>query len=220
MNRPTLRLLAFVACLASVAVSPLFAAEETVTISKSRFQELERKEAELEKVKVQLHAAQLEISEWKKLSPPPPLRPEMAVTLARHQSPPMDSLPSLKSGEVVNALDLFNHFQADVKAASRRYSTDKLTVRGTIVGFEKPMFARPYHILLQTTDQAGRVVCKFDLPAKFNSAYTVKNGVELVAESGNRSRTTLAKVGEEITIQATCKGLHDGNVVLADCERR
>ncbi len=191
-------------------------AEETVTIPKSRLQELERKEAELEKLKGQLHETKGENLRLKQQA-------EAATVIpieAQHASPALASLPPLQSGEVVDALDLFNHYRADVNAAAQRYGKKTLLVRGTVIGFDKPLFARPYHILLRTTDRSGRVICKFELPDKFNAAFTVKNGTELVGESGSRARVTLAKVGDEITVQGTCKGFSDGSVILTGCETK
>ena len=196
-------------------------AEETVTIPKARWQELERKEAELEKLKGQLHEAKGGNSRLKQQAEAAKVEATTASQAeAQHISPALNSLPPLQSSEVVNALDLFNHYHADPAAAAQRYGKRTLLVHGTIVGFDKPMFARPYHILLRTTDRSGRVVCKFDLPEKFNAAFTVKNGTELVAEAGSRARVTLAKIGDEITVQATCKGLSDGSVLLTGCETK
>ncbi|MEY4387212.1 MAG: tRNA anti-like [Verrucomicrobiota bacterium] len=218
MNVAVHRLLGLAVVL--LGAHPTIANEETVTVSKVRLQELERKEAELEKIKEALRKAEQEIAEWKKLSPPAQPSLQQRVELIREQKAELESLAPLKAGELVNATDLFKHYRADSAAAAKRYAQQKITVRGTIVGFEKPMFSRPYLVLLQTDEPMGRVACKFELPEKFNSAYTVKNGVELVAESGGHSRTTLAKVGEVITLQATCKGQRDGNILLVGCERK
>ena len=214
------RLSAMAGVLFLLALSAV-AAEETVIIPKSRLQELERKEAELEKLKGQLHETKGENLRFKQQAEVAQAQATTAIPLeAPHVSPALGSLAPLQPGEVVDALDLFNHYRADSAAAVQRYGKKTLLVRGTVVGFDKPMFARPYHILLRTTDRSGRIVCKFELPDRFNAAFTVKNGTELVGEAGSRARVTLAKIGDEITVQATCKGLSAGSVVLTGCETK
>src|SRR5712691_10295399 len=99
-------------------------AQETVTIPKSRFEELQRKEAELEKLKGDFSTTKGENMRLKKLheqdalklsSAPPP---QSVVT---HVSPPMASLPPLSQGEIVNSLDLANYYRADAAAADGRF---------------------------------------------------------------------------------------------------
>src|SRR5438876_431383 len=97
-----------------IMVRPVWA-QETVTILKSRLQELERKEVELEKLKGEFRSAKGENVQLKnqhqddavKISSAPP-----APSHETHVSPPMASLPPLAQGEPVDAVDLANHYRA------------------------------------------------------------------------------------------------------------
>src|SRR2546422_84127 len=130
-----------VVVIAGLALSAL--AEEMVTIPKSRLQDLERKEAELEKLKAELSKAKGENVQLKrphaeavaKIAGAPANEP-----VVTHVSPPMASLPPLKEGEMVDAVDLANHYRAGAAAADERYRKQKFKVRGEVAGFEKPMF--------------------------------------------------------------------------------
>jgi hypothetical protein len=193
-------------------------AEDMVTIPKSRLQELERKEAELEKLKGEVKATRAENTKLKQETEAVLAKAATGEPVIQHASPPMASLPPLKPGEAVDAMDLLNHYKADPAAAGQRYGKRELTVKGTIVAFDKPMFLRPYFILLRTTDRQTPVVCKFDPAAEYTGVFTVKNGSELVGESSNRRRVTLAKVGDVVTVHGRCKGLDSSGVQLTGCE--
>src|SRR5206468_874412 len=87
--------------LASLALP--MAGQENVTVPKSRLEELERKEKELEKLKVDLSTTKGENRQLKKQHEADAAKiaraPEPVVT---HVSPPMQSLPPLTEGEKVD----------------------------------------------------------------------------------------------------------------------
>src|SRR5947208_541174 len=118
-------------------VTPAFSimAQETVTIPKSRLEELQRKEAELDSLKGDLKATKGENLQLKKqhqedaikISSAPPTQP-----VVTHVSPSMASLPPLTSGEIVDAMDLANYYRADAAAADHRFRKQVLKVQGEI----------------------------------------------------------------------------------------
>src|SRR2546427_707462 len=96
-------------------------AQDDATIPKSRFEELQRKEAELEKLKGELRTTKGENVQLKKqhqedaakTAVVPPAQPVVA-----HASPPMASLAPLVQGDTVDAMDLANYYKADATRPS------------------------------------------------------------------------------------------------------
>jgi len=82
------------------------------------------------------------------------------------------------------------------------------------------LFIRNYKLLLQTSERAVRVICDVYPPSEYQSVYTTKEGVELVALLNDRARTTLARIGDVVTIRGECKGFKDGAVRLSGCSYR
>jgi hypothetical protein len=206
--------------LASVAWS-----QETVTIPKSRLEELERKEAELERLKGPASKPQ---SPPQNSTPQKPreLVPEQVLpqTTATSSSPSigatpsLSSLPPLENGTIVSASDLAAHYRADSAAADQRYRKHIFKVQGEIIGFEKPPLIRNYFVLLKTADPQRRIVCDFYPSDKFKAVFTIDSGTALVGVLPGETRAPLAKVGETAVIEGRCKGLSGGGVKLTGCE--
>jgi hypothetical protein len=209
----------FLLLVLSAALSAV--AQETVTIPKSRLEELQRKEAELDSLKGDLKATKGENLQLKKqhqedaikISSAPP-----AQAVVTHVSPPMASLPPLTTGEIVDAMDLANYYRADAAAADHRFRKQMLRVLGEISAFEKPPFIRDYRILLKTADREIRLVCDMNPPEQYDAMFTVKHGSELVGQMSGRNRVPIAKVGDKVIIEGQCRGLTDGTVKLSGCE--
>jgi hypothetical protein len=128
-----------------------------------------------------------------------------AAPVVTHVSPPMDSLPSLRPGDIVDAMDLANYYHADAASADQRYRKQKFTVRGEVVAFEKPPFVASYRILLKTPDRAIKVICELNPPENANAVFTVNHGEQLVALAGER-RVPMLKVGDTVQVAGWCKG--------------
>jgi hypothetical protein len=193
-----------------------FAADDSVTISKSRLQELEEKERELNRLKSDPVTTNAETGPLKKDQPqtaskPATAAPEPVVT---HVSPPIASLPALVENEEVDALDLANHYRSDPATADARYLKHKFLLRGEIVGFEKPLLKRDYKILLKTGDRDTRVICNFYPPDEFNAVFISNHGSQLVASKGEK-RLPLAKVGQMVVLRAECRGWKDSSVLIS-----
>src|SRR5437879_6076215 len=198
---------------------PLFA-QEKVTIPKSRLEELEKKEAELDKLKGDLKKTKGENQQLKKqhqedvarTSAAPPQQP-----VTPHVSPPIASLPPLKSEEPVDAMDLGNYYRSDAPAADERFRKKKILVKGEITAFEKPLFIRVYRIALKTVDRDKRVLCHIYLPDNYKAAFTVKTGSEMVGVLDNDKRVTLAKVGDTVLVEGICNGISGSVINVASC---
>jgi hypothetical protein len=220
-------------------------AQDNVTIPKSRLEELERKEKELERLKTEqdkakkpataavkkreadTHAEPAPPVQASPVQPqpvqPPPVAPPAVQSQPVHSppvepivsyvSPPMDSLPPLQPFDIVESMDLANYYHADARWADARFRKQKLTVRGEIVGFEKPLWNRTYQVMLKTPTREARVVCDLLPPDKANAIYTANHGEELVALMGE-TKVPIAKVGQTITVKGECKGLKDSVILI------
>jgi len=191
-------------------------AQDSVTIPKSRLEELERKEAELQRLQ------QAATNSATNRAIPSNAAPVTAVALPASQapvpvvsrvSPPMSSLPPFKEGETVDSVDLVNYFRAEPAEAEKRFHGQRIVVRGQIIGFEKPMFMRNYKVLLPGPDQSSKVICDLLTPRKFSSSYTIDQGAQLVGQFGE-NRQTLARVGQTVLMHGRCKGLKDSSVYI------
>jgi len=198
-------------------------AQETVTIPKSRLEELERKEAELEKLKGTAKpdpAVQNPTAKKKDEAVPQNSQPTSVAAPA----PPATEIRSLASlapleKNTVSATDLAAHYRANPGMADERYRKHTFKVQGEIVGFEKPPLVRNYYILLKTAEPQTRVICDFYPPDNFKSVYTINAGSALVGTLSD-TRVPIAKVGDQVTIEGRCKGLSGGGVKLTNCELR
>lgn len=209
-------------CLVLFGCPPFAVAQDTVTIPKSRLEELERKEAELEKLKgATKPQPAIENSAVKKHDEVAPQNPPQvavpATTAAPNEPPSFATLTPLEKDSVVSAVDLAAHYRANASMADERYRKRTFKVRGEIVGFEKPMLVRNYSILLKTADPQTRVICDFYPPENFKAVYTIDNGTGLIGTLPD-TRIPIAKVGDHVIIEGRCKGLSGGGVKLTNCE--
>lgn len=222
MNRPSslLRVSLAAACALIPALLLLSGsagnAQDSVTVPKSRLEELERKEKELDRLKGDLNKSRNDNARLKKENEKsaaraaqlPPSEPAPV-----HVSPPLESLPALRPDAVVESMDLANYYRSDAAAADHRFLKQKVAVRGEIVGFEKPLWKSNYRIFLKTTSRDTKVMCDLLPPPKANAVFTINHGDELVALV-NETRVPLAKVGQQVVIKGKCKGFGDSVVTI------
>ena len=228
--------------LLAAAVWPL-RAQDTVTIPRARWQELERKEKELEALQAELGRTRSEKeklrrekeqaeadrsrSENEKLKltqakDAAEARAAAAQSVAaraepgiEHHTPELASLPPLKKGEVVEAMDLMNHYRADAAGAARRYGKHRIRVRGIVIGFDKTLFASTYEVLLQSTERAWKVMCSVRPPEEFTATFPAQHGETIMAVTRSGARLTLLRVGQTVEIEADCRGLKGQQLELS-----
>jgi hypothetical protein len=197
--------------------------QETVTIPKSRLEELERKEAELDKLKstaktqpaIQNRTAKKPDEVLPQNSAPQTRVPTPAPAVS--EAPSFASLTPLEKNTIVSAVDLAAQYRANPGMADERYRKHTFKVQGEIVGFEKPLMVRNYYILLKTAEPLTRVICDFYPPENFKAVYTINGGTALVGTLSD-TRVPVAKVGDTVVIEGRCKGLSGGGVKLSNCE--
>ena len=208
-----------------------------VTIPKARLQELENKEAQLEKLKMELgkaHAEREQLvgeqqhlkaeAEQLKQAKTKAEAKAAAVSAAAkvepiipHNTPPMDSLPAFQKGQVVDAMDLMNHYRTNAAMAKGRYEGHLVRVEGEVEGIEKPMFVRPYVIRFKTTERTWTVSCRVFPPDIYSAVFTANKGEEIVGSTKAGTRTTLARVGQRVLVEGRCTGLSGEEVALNGC---
>jgi hypothetical protein len=199
-------------------------ADDTVTIPKSRLEELQRKEADLEALKNQLLKAKTDLDQTKGENQQLKKQHEVdAVKIAQpsapaHESAPLASLPPLNKVDPIDAMDLANYYQQDPAAADQRFRKQSFPVQGQIIAFEKPLFTNPYKILLKTPDRDVPVVCEIQPPEKYNSVFIANHGSQMVGSLTREYPDVLARLGDLVVVRGECKGLRDGRVVMAACE--
>lgn len=184
----------------------VLAADDQVTISKSRLQELERKEAELQKLKAAPATA-----------PVATQTPGQVVPIASkpvYVVPPISSLPPVAAGELVSAMDLASYFAADPAAAERRYRKATIKVRGEVSRIDKHMFQRTYDVTMKTPDHGPEVVCEITPDDGYDAIYSANHGTELIGKKGP-STQQLMRLGQTVVVEGRCKGLKGRLVVVS-----
>jgi hypothetical protein len=169
---------------------------------------LTNKASDLERLQTELDKAKQENEQLKKENEKAAAQLQAASATApivTHVSPPLASLPPLKPQDVVEAMDLANYYHTDAAAADLRYRKQNFTVRGEIVGFEKPPFLTNYRILLKTPDRTTKVICELSPPENANAVFTIDHGDQLVALAGQQ-RVPMLKVGETVQVAGWCRG--------------
>jgi hypothetical protein len=191
--------------------------------AKTQPPEIQGNGAEVERLKAELSKAKEENAELQKQREADAKRVASATAAEQvlvHASPPMASLPPLKDGETVDAVDLANHYRADAAAADRRYRKRTFVVRGEVAGFQQPMFVRDYEIILKTPDREMRVVCRAVPPEEYKAVFSIKNGSKLVGLTSREARVPITKVGDIVAVEGRCKGIHDSTVEMTGCQLR
>jgi hypothetical protein len=213
MNVTLRRLLAPAGCaLVLFFVRPVHA-QDTVTVPKSRLEELERKERELDRLKGDVSKTKAENEELKEKLQQMPTN-QVTAPAPPHPVPALATLPPLQPGDVIDSKDLAAYYRQEPAAANQRFRNQRLTVTGEIVGFEKPLLKRNYHVLLPGTEPTAKVICDFYPPDKYNAVLVANHGAELVGLIGE-TKVPLAKVGEHVLIKGLCKGGRESEVTIS-----
>lgn len=180
----------------------ILGADDTVAIPKSRLEELERKEAELQRLKATPAPAPAAVQTAPAASSAAPAPAPQPARV----SPPMASLPAVAAGDLVEAADLANHYSADAAAADARYRKVPLKVRGEVTRIDKRMFQRTYELTVKTPEQGPGVILEVTPPDSYDAIYTANHGTELVAKAGPSTLQVL-KLGQTVVVDGRCKGM-------------
>jgi hypothetical protein len=211
------RAICLIVVLALAGAPDLLAAEDSVTIPKSRLEELERKAAELEKLKKEESAPAAENAGAPAKDPAPVSAPPQPAPPAEDY-PEVASLPPIESGEMVDTGMLSAHFKQDPKGASKRYAHQRIRVSGVISGFDRPVIARNYKVILRAAGSESPVVCDFYPPETYKAVFSANDGTSLMAvRTRDEARVTLARVGQSVVIEGECRGAKRKAVQMSGC---
>src|SRR5512133_2364955 len=190
--------------------------QDNVTIPKSRLDELEKKEAELEKLRGKGKTNEAETVKA------PLTVPQAEPTLirpAKRENRPVVTLPPLKEGEPVDAAILAGYYRQDRAAADKRFRNQPIVVRGEIASFSKPIIGRNYKVLLEGDDRDTKVTCDMVPPERFKAVFPADDGQQLVGLAGE-TRIPMAKVGARVVVQGVCKGFRKSAVLIDGTDMR
>jgi hypothetical protein len=207
--------LALIATVCALALPVELKAQDTVTIPKSRLEELERKAAELDRLKGDHAKTQAENKQLQqkhdaavaKLATLPAAAP------ATNTSAPVATLPAPVDGEEVLASDLGNYFKFEPQAAAQRYEGRRIRVRGEIAGFGSTPFTRSYQIHLRTPDPTWRVSGHFTADERYKAVFPSSDGTELMAVISD-AKTPIMKTGEVVVLEGVCRGTRKNAIVI------
>lgn len=174
--------------------------EDTVTISRARLEELERKASELDRIRSNTQIT------GENLPAPKPVQEKSVV-------PPIP----IKEGEVMSADELARHYMDAPAEADARYGKKRILIRGEVVGYDKQPFLKDFAILLQTSERGVRVVCNFVSPKDWKAVFPVKSGSELMVTDADGTRSVFSRIGETLVIDGECKGRKDLTIRLGSC---
>lgn len=188
-------------------------AQDTVTVPKSRLEELERKEKELDRLKGDVSKTKAENAQLKEKLEQTSTN-LVATPAPVHPVPALATLPPLQPADVIDSRELVAYYRQEPAAAEQRFRNQRLTISGEIAGFEKPLLKRNYHVLLPGNEPTAKVICDFYPPEKYTAVFVASHGSQLEGQIGE-TRIPLARMGERVLIKGTCKGLRDSNVLIS-----
>jgi len=201
------------------AVSPC-RADDMVPVSKARLQELERKAAELDRLKNSQAGTAPTTESSRQATGQEAAR--SAVTPAAKAAPqasipPITTLPAFVPGESLDASTIAAHFKTDPTGAAGRYTGKKVAVRGEISGFDSTMFIRNYKVIFRPAGSDMAVICDFYPPEKYKAVFPADDGTRLVGTLANDQEVTIARTGQQVVVEGECKGAKKSAVRLSAC---
>jgi len=132
-------------------------------------------------------------------------------------SRPIEHVPEVQAGDVMDARDLVHYYQTDAAGADRRFRKKTFQIRGVVEKFEPKMFVRLYDVLLESPEKSTGIVCKFSYADGWNAVYTKEHGRVLVAKE-RQSEIRLLKTGDSVTLRVRCEGLKGSDLEFSRCE--
>jgi len=192
---------------------------QTVTIPRAGYEELLRKEQELERLR-STHA-QTPPGQPGSFGPTGPPAPNsgagLSGTAVLASGPALDSLPPLPDQGPIRASLLAAYFLREPATAATRLRDQTLRVTGRVVGFEKPLLTRNYHVLLETDQPTVRVRCVVYPPENLRGVYLAQAGTVLMLADESGHRRPLLRIGDTALLEGRVKGLEGQVVEMTGC---
>ncbi|HEY6170490.1 MAG TPA: hypothetical protein VI454_20825 [Verrucomicrobiae bacterium] len=224
----------FLATLLGLSISsrlgPTARADELVTISKQKLDELTAKAHEAgrlaaEVVDLKARIKQLEqqlspgaISATTVPSPGSRAAPAPAVVVAALPLPAVEQWSPLDPKAAVTMQDLLAHYGANPAAADARYKGKFLRFRGMISGFDKPLFVSHYHVQFRQAGLATAATARISPPPQYKRVYVTTDGQKLMGEASGFLPVPLAQAGTEVVVEGKCSGFRNGSVSIVEAD--
>ncbi len=188
-------------------------------------EELRRKTQEVERLKEELNRAQSDLkkleAENQQLRTNKPSAASVAGAApaeSRKELPAIATLPPLEPEQTIDVSELVAHFVAEPAAAGWRYAKKVFRVKGAVHALNADFATRGYSVRLESAEKSVVVLCRFRVPGDYVAVYTKRSGQVLVARLAKNTERQLLQVGDAVTIEGTCKGLKNGELIFTGCQ--
>jgi hypothetical protein len=194
-------------------------------------QELERKEAEVLRLRDELKNQERELQRLRteneslrkakeRLSQQPPVATPAAVVPTPTPAPPPAPIQPLQQiappapTDTVDASDLAAYFATEPDLAAAKFLDRTFLIRGTASRLETPMLQRRFWVDFRSADPSLRVRALVVFPVGWQAVFAARDTSKLIErqELGNR---TVLETGETILLRARCQGVR-GNEIRFD----
>lgn len=217
----------------------ILVAQETVTIPRKQFEELTAKASEADRLAAEVAALKQQLQQLQNASASPnttgdlssapqqiPTAPPVTAPNRVGGSPPISrprlpgpaEWPALDAKSVIPMAELLMHYSANPLAADDRYKGHRLTLRGSITGFDKPLFLSYYHVIFRDSGLSARASFRIYPPDRFKRVYVTAVGDQMVGEAPGFAPAILAKADTEVVIEGKCAGVRNGVVSFVEAQ--
>jgi hypothetical protein len=181
------------------------------------------KEAEIARLKKQLEQAKSEIQALHKQNQTlqtsdTTLKTQIQASgapLPRPAPAPLTGAPPASAP--MAAPDLFWYFHNSPDAANQYLKGKRITITGRLIGFEPPVVSHVFGIQLDSGDVNLRVISQFRIPHAYSAVVFERRTGTIMGRTSAGGEDPLLKINDQITVEGECRGLEDGDVLLANC---
>lgn len=203
--------------------------EDVVTISRKTLADLTEKANEVDRLRSEIVElkARLRGQEQRTDAAPsvlapapataaPPAKPSTLSPVPIPGSNDPNQLPPLDPDSVVAMSDVLSHYSSNPSAADARYKGKRLKLRGTVAGFDKPMFLSYYHLVFRDPALSARALVRIYPPDYFKRVYVTATGEQIIGEAPGLAPAVLSKVGSDVLLEGRCSGVRNGVVSIVE----
>ena len=206
----------------AAAATPVEPASEP-TANSTLDNQIAAKEAEIARLKKQLQEANGEIQalhqqNTKLQSSDTTLKTQIQASglpLPRPAPATLTGVPTFATP--LAAPDLFWYFKNSPDAANQYLKGKRFTITGRLIGFDPPVISHVFGLELESGDPNLRVVCQFSIPHAYVAVIFQRRTGRILGKTASGSEDTLLNINDALSVEGQCRGLDDGDVLLANC---
>ncbi|MCS7089790.1 MAG: hypothetical protein RMN51_01255 [Verrucomicrobiota bacterium] len=189
---------------------------DTVTLPRWRYEELLRKEAELEERRLTEEPVARKASSQPELKrSQDPIRLGTASPARQVAEPTLFLTGSRDSA--TSAADLARLFEHDPTRTLQQYRGQILRVRGQIAGFDKPLLTSKYCVYLETSRPNMRFRCVVELEATQRGVYVAEAGATLMVVDASGRRRPHLRLGQTIELMGRLRSVNTQLLEMTGC---